>query len=60
MQGVGKQILIIKHIGGIIMQIQITNTATGGKSEVIDFSKLTLQDLKVMIEYCGEISITKV
>lgn len=41
------------------MKIQITNTATGGQSEVIDFSDLTLQDLKVMIEYCGEITIKK-
>ena len=40
------------------MKIQIENTQ-GGKSEVIDFSDLTLQDLKVMIEYCGTIKITK-
>lgn len=41
------------------MKIQITNTTTGGTSEVIDFNKLTLNDLKVMIEYCGEVKITK-
>jgi hypothetical protein len=40
------------------MKIQIENMQ-GGKSEVIDFSDLTLQDLKVMIEYCGTIKITK-
>ena len=47
------------------MKIQITNTATGGASEVInfseviDFNKLTLNDLKAIIEYFGEIKITK-
>jgi hypothetical protein len=40
------------------MKIQIENMQ-GGKSEVIDFSDLTLQDLKVIIEYCGTIKITK-
>ena len=32
------------------MKVQITNTATGGKSEIIDFSILALEDLKVMID----------
>lgn len=41
------------------MKVQITNTATGGKSEIIDFSSITLDDLKVMIEYCGSITIEK-
>ena len=41
------------------MKIQIINTATGGKSEVMDFSSLTLDDLKVMIKYCGSITIEK-
>lgn len=41
------------------MKIQITNTATGGKSEIIDFSSVTLDDLKVMIKYCNSITIEK-
>lgn len=41
------------------MKIQIINAITNGESEVIDFDKLTLRDLKVMIEYCGEIKIIK-
>ena len=41
------------------MKVQITNTATGGKSEIIDFSSLTLEDLKVMVKYCGNITIEK-
>lgn len=34
------------------MKIQISNSF-GGKSEVMDFSELTLNDLRVLIEYSG-------
>lgn len=41
------------------MKIQITNSLTNGTSEVIDFEDLTLQDLKVIIKYCGKIQIER-
>ena len=34
------------------MKIQITNFF-GGKSEIMDFTELTLNDLRVLIEYSG-------
>lgn len=41
------------------MKIQITNLITDGKSEIFDFSELSLNDLRVIIDYCGEIKIEK-
>lgn len=41
------------------MKIQITNSLTNGTSEVIDFEDFTLQDLKVIIKYCGKIQIER-
>lgn len=40
------------------MKIQITNNYTNGKSEVFDFSELTLKDLEVLLRYCRKLEIT--
>lgn len=38
------------------MKIRIMND-TGGASEVMDFSQLTLEDLAVLLKYCGRLTI---
>ena len=40
-----------------IMKIQITNNF-GGSSEIMDYSKLNLEDLAVLLKYSGSLTIT--
>ena len=40
------------------MKIQITNSHTGGKSEIFDFSELTLKDLEVLLKYGRKLEMT--